>query len=56
METVGEKKLGIGLVKWMGEDKNVYGRKGREGYGICSLDMLQQTWKSSVLCTCLPYP
>ena len=29
MKTVGERKLGIGLEKWMGEDKD--GRKGREG-------------------------
>ena len=55
MESVGEKKkLGIGLVKWMGEDKDVYGRKGRGRLcGICSLDMLQQMWKSSS--TRLPY-
>ena len=31
METVGKNKLGIGLVKWMGEDKEVYGRKGGGG-------------------------
>ena len=31
MEIVGGKKLGIGLVKWLGEDKDVYGRKGRGG-------------------------
>ena len=30
VEAVEEKKLGIGLVKWMGEDKDVYGRKGSE--------------------------
>ena len=29
MEIVGGNKLGIGLVKWMGEDKDAYGRKGR---------------------------
>ena len=28
---VGKKKLGISLVKWMNADKDVYGRKGREG-------------------------
>ena len=37
IENVGEKKLGIGLVKWMGEEG--IGRI----CGICSYDMLQQT-------------
>ena len=37
MEAVGQKKLGIGLVKWMGEDKDVYGRRGGEvGWEIFS--------------------
>ena len=51
VETVGKKKLGIGLVKWMGEDKDVYERKRREG-----CDILQQMLKSSLLCICLPCP
>ena len=29
VETVGGKKLGIDLIKWMGEDKDVYRRKRR---------------------------
>ena len=41
METTEEKKLGVGLVKTIGEDKDVYGRKARgELCRICSLHMM----------------